>query len=105
MANLVLTSTTNTVTVNFGVYGGTPANPFSEGLYSKSYLVRFNLSADGTFIQMYFSDGSISNVTWNQSNNPADPEDGLNLSTIDSIDGVAPTSQADLLSKLAALLG
>lgn len=104
MANLVLTSTTNTVTVNYGVYGGNPANPFSEGVYAKTYLVRFQISADGNFIEMFFSDGSVSNVTWSQSNNPTVPTDGMALSTIDSIDGVAPTSQADLLAKLTALL-
>ena len=90
MANIVIT-TTNAINVDFGVYSTTLE--FSKGSWRKDNII--NIKHLTSCIEV----NVLSEKEWLVSFDGA----GTSLQ-IDSIDGVAPTSNSDLYDKLIALI-
>lgn len=93
MANLVVTSTTNCVNVAFNAMS--TAADMTEGVWNKQGL-NFFLSADSSYVGVSYRGSS----SWAVSFNGA-----AATMQVDSVNGVAPVSNAELYSKLKALLG
>ena len=92
MANIVVTSTTNTILVDFGVYSTSLG--ISKAVWQK-VDVRFELKDGNTFV----------NVLVNQKPSFAVSFDGsTNTLQVDTVGGVAPTSNSDLYDKLTTLI-
>jgi hypothetical protein len=92
MANLVVTSTTNSIKVDFGVLA-TAAN-MKKGVWNKSRIT-FQLALSDTHVDVLV----IGEPSWGVS------FDGSSSTLqIDSVDGVSPTSNSDLYDKLIALI-
>ena len=92
MANIVVTTTTGSILVDFGV-NSTPLG-MSKGVWHKETLININLRTDGVLVDI------AGQPDWLVS------FDGkVGTFQIDSVDGVAPTSDSDLFDKLKALLG
>jgi hypothetical protein len=92
MANIVVTTTTGSILVDFGVYS-TPLG-MSKGVWRKDTLININLRTDGVLVDIE-----------GQSDWLVSFDGKVGTFQIDSIDGVAPTSDSDLFDKLKALLG
>lgn len=92
MANIVVTSTTNSIKVDFGVYSSSLG--FSKGVWRKE-KVRFNLKHSSTYVDVLVDGEPDFAVTYDGSTGTLQ---------IDSINGVAPTSNSDLYDKLIALI-
>lgn len=96
MPNITITTTTNLFKVDFGDLCMTPGvDGVKKGVWRKDHLVFMNVVCDDSFVQVLFQDGR----KW------AVSHDGVNGLQIDSIDGVAPTSNDDLYQKLVQPLG
>jgi hypothetical protein len=92
MANLTVITTTGSILVDFGTYS-TPLG-ISKGVWHKETLINVNLRTDGVLVDI------AGQPDWLVS------FDGkVGTFQIDSVDGVAPTSDSDLFDKLKALLG
>ena len=92
MANTVVTSSTKWVKVVFN--DDAPATGITLGYFSKEHISEVRFVTSG-FVSVKLDDGSIFTLS----------TDGAgNTLTIDSVDGVAPTSNADLCDKIAALI-
>lgn len=89
--NVKVTSTTNTISVDFGDYYGAKIQ-FSKATYRKDHIESIKLDS---FVQINV-DGEN---TWTVSNTASE-----GILVIDSVDGVAPTSLEDLYNKLIALI-
>lgn len=92
MANLVITSTTNSISVDFGVLGVAPYP--KKGTWNKNEIVQISLQPSDTFVKVI----NIGDPEWQVS------YDGNNGLQVDSVAGVAPTSNSDLYTKLVALI-
>jgi len=93
MANIVVTSTTNTIKVEFNAYASTIGT--SKGTWNKTRIT-FELKYSDTFVKVLV----IGEPNW------AVSFDGsTGTLQIDSVNGVAPTSNSDLYDKLITLLG
>jgi len=90
MANIVITSSTNLVKVDWGVY----ATKFSKETWHKHSLHVF-LNASGNYVEISEDNGTGVSFSYIAT---------TNCFIVDSIDGVAPTSNSDLYDKLVALL-
>jgi len=100
MANIVIVKTGNSLIVTFNAYGSNPNIDSKSRGYSIENLSEIDEIYDETHIIIHMSSthekGNWS-VTWDAAYL------GTEYFIIDSVDGVAPTSQADLFSKLNAL--
>jgi hypothetical protein len=92
MANLVVTSTTNSISVDFGVLE-TAAN-MKKGVWNKSRIT-FQLALSDTHVNVLVIGESSWGVSWDGSSSTLQ---------IDSVNSVAPTSNSDLYDKLTALI-
>jgi len=92
MANLVITSTTNSIKVDFGVLES--ATQIAKGVWRKEE-VSFFLKPSSEFIMVKVHNDTPFAVSWDGSSNTLE---------IDSVDGVAPSSNSDLYDKLIALI-
>lgn len=92
MANIVITSTTNSIKVDFGVYASDVG--YSQGTWNKKAIASIKKINSGR-IEVYTNSGDKWTVSWTN---------GSNFLIIDSIDTVAPISEADLYTKLIALI-
>lgn len=92
MANITVTSTSNTIKVAFNDYSSVVGD--SLGTWQKKNL-QFRLNYFQTFVKVYEGDFA----TW-----PVSFDGSDNSFIIDSVDGVAPTSNLDLYNKLIALI-
>lgn len=92
MANLVITSSTNTIKVDFGVLGVSPLP--KKGTWNKNHVVDFALQPSDAFVKAT----TIGENEWQVSYN------GVNGLQVDSVNGVAPTSNSDLYDKLSVLI-
>ena len=90
MANLVITSTTNSVKVDFGVLG----IKHTKGVWRKEQLSFFLQPSNAFVIAKILNEVPFA-VSWNGS---------VNTLQIDSVDGVAPTSNSDLFDKLSTII-
>lgn len=92
MANVVITSTTNTILFVFNTYAN-DIHP-EKACWHKS-SAHFSLTNNDVFVKATEDNGQDLDLTF----------DGANGSMqVDSVDGVAPTSNADLYTKLTALI-
>lgn len=91
MANIVITSTTNLILVDWGAY----AALFSKECWHKS-SIHFFLQAGGNYVEAKEDNGTTVCMSYIAT---------TNAFIIDSVDGVAPVSNSDLYIKLVALLG
>jgi len=92
MANIVVTSTTNTIAVDFGVYAGVQGLP-TKKTYKKSEVLSVSQASDQ--VNVY----SIGDPQWNLAYTAT-----TNCFIVDTVAGVAPTSNADLYDKIIALI-
>lgn len=93
MANLVITDSTNAIKVDFGVLGVAPYP--KKGAWNKNEIVTIQLQPSDTFVKII----NIGEAEWQTS------FDGNNGLQVDTVNGVAPSSNSDLYDKLIALLG
>lgn len=101
MAYIVMTSTINSIKVDNGVYSGVSGAlgiMQKKATFRKDELFRFSLSPDESYVQVLFKsmDNAYFLFSW---------DGAAGTLKVDSIDGVAPTSNSDLYDKLIALLG
>lgn len=90
MANLTITKTTNGVKVVFNDLSELAGR--KKGYWRKENM-RFDLAHDESHVVVTVQDEPQWTVTWNT---------GF---IIDSVDGVAPTSNSDLYDKLVTMVG
>jgi hypothetical protein len=101
MANIVMTSTTNLIKCDNGVYSGVigPLGVVQKrATFRKDDVFRIALVPDETYVEVQFK--SRTNIYFLLSFNGSP-----GTLQVDLIDGVAPTSNPDLQTKLEALLG
>lgn len=91
MANITIVSTTNSINVNFGDYGGVELQSL-EGCWRKE-IISFEKRSDYVIARVR------GEKDWLVSYNGVD-----GTFQIDSIDTVAPTTNDDLYTKLIALI-
>ena len=92
MANIVITSTANYIKVDFGDYYPTYI-PTNIAYYNPSLIRKVSLYDNMVMINMIYG-----NRDWELT------FDGGAGFQVDSIDGVAPTSNSDLCDKIGALI-
>jgi hypothetical protein len=92
MANLVITSTTNKINVVFNDLATTAG--IKKGTWHKERIT-FRLMNSDSFVNVLVINEPAWSVSFNGSTGTLQ---------IDSIDGVAPTSNSDLYDKLTALI-
>jgi hypothetical protein len=100
MAYIVMTSTTNTIKCDNGVYSGVSGAlgvMQKKATFRKDEVFRFSLSPDESYVQVLFK--SRTNAQFLFSFNGA-----TGTLQVDTIDGVAPVSNSDLYDKLIALI-
>jgi len=100
MAYMVMVSTTNSIKVDNGVYSGVSGALGviqKKATFLKSEVFRFSLAPDESYVQILFKsrDNSYFLLSFDGSSGTL---------KVDSIDGVAPTSNSDLYDKLIALI-
>jgi hypothetical protein len=93
MANIVITTTTNSIKVDFGAYagGGIP----KKATYNKDHIVKFTLEPSDAYVTA-INDGEL---PWLLAYTAT-----TNCLIVDSIDGNTPSSNSDLYDKLIALI-
>lgn len=92
MANIVVTSTANSIKVEFNIYS--TIVDMIKGTWSKASIQNVLLRTDGVLVDV------LTQPDWLVSF-----DGSVGTFQIDSIDGVAPTSNSDLYDKLIALKG
>jgi hypothetical protein len=92
MANIVVTSTTNSIKVDFGALDSVVG--LSKGVWRKEE-VSFFLKQSNAFIMVKVHNDTPFAVSWDGSSDTLQ---------IDSVGGVSPTSNSDLYDKLIALI-
>lgn len=91
MANLVITSTTDSIKVVFNDYAS--AAGYSKGTWNKRYVR--DITLNGHLVTVDINGGQEWTVSYNSQNGAL---------IVDTIDGAAPTSASDLYDKLVALI-
>ncbi len=92
MANLVITSTANSVLVDFGDYAEAVG---LDGCWNKAHIIKFVRSSDDTQVEAEISNG----MKWHVAHTNT-----VGCFIIDTVAGVAPTGNEDLYNKLSALI-
>ena len=98
MANLVITSTANSIKVDFNdqpFFDKRDGMTFSKGTWAKSAIEDIKLNADDSMVIVQEKD----DFEWRVSDAGT-----AGTLTIDSIDGATPSSLDDLYTKLIALI-
>lgn len=93
MANIVVTSTANYIKVNFGVYYPT-YYPISVAYYNVNNIEKVELFSNMVMVHLLSDNISSWEFTY----------DGAAGFQVDTVDGVAPTSNSDLCDKIGALI-
>jgi hypothetical protein len=100
MANIVMTSTTNTVKCDNGIYAGTQnalGLVMKKVAFRKDEIFRIGLAPSDAYVIVEFkSKTSFFLLNF---------DGATGAMQVDSIDAVAPTSNSDLYDKLVTLLG
>lgn len=97
MANIVITTSGNSIIVDFGVYtSATSKTPMTKSSFYKSNLCEIHLFSDHVRVDM-----SAINQIWNVTYDSGYA--GTDYYIVDSVAGVAPTSESDLFDKITAL--
>ena len=92
MANIVITSSTNAIDVDFNDLSG--AVGYNKGAWAKSKIIYVKEFTD--YVKLKVQDGGYWDVSYNGTTGTL---------TVDTVDAVAPTSNSDLYLKITALLG
>lgn len=92
MANIVITSTTNSIKVVFNTYASVTI-PEKEAWHKPT--THFKLMFGNAYVKATEDNESDYDLSWNGSTGTLQ---------VDSVDGVAPTSNSDLYDKLIALI-
>lgn len=92
MANVVITSSTNSIKVVFNVYSS-DLIPEKEAWHKNS--THFKLMDGNAYVKATEDNGTDLDFSWNGS---------TGTMQVDSVDGVAPTINSDLYDKLIALI-
>lgn len=93
MANIVITSTTNSIKVDFGDYASSYG--YAKGTWRKDNVGDIRLAADSSYISIHTMEDQRWTISYNASGQAM---------IIDSVDTAAPTSNSDLYDKLIALI-
>ena len=93
MANLVVTSTANYIKVDFGVYYPT-YYPVSKAYYNANDIEKVELFANMVMVHLIADQNGDWELTY----------DGSAGFQVDTVDGVAPTSNSDLCDKIGVLI-
>jgi len=93
MANIVVTSTANYIKIDFGAYYPT-AHPISKAYYNANHIEKVELFANMVMVRLMANDAKDWELSY----------DGSAGFQVDTIDGVAPTSNSDLCDKIGALI-
>jgi hypothetical protein len=93
MANIVITSTTNSIKLVYNTYTSNPLIP-DKDCWHKS-TAHFSLSNGSAYVRASEDNGMDIDLSW---------DGATGTMQVDSIDGVAPTSNSDLYDKLIALV-
>lgn len=93
MPNVVVTSTTNSIKVDFGDYASNTIP--AKGTWAKHAIANFQLADSDAYVTAHALEEPHWNLVYAAS--------GQNL-IVDTVDGVAPSSNADLYDKLIALI-
>ena len=93
MANIVITSSTDFIYVDFGVYATNVG--FIKGAWRKDKIIHFALTVGNTAVIADTLSGGKFDFSWVAS--------GGNL-VVDLVNGIAPISNPDLYDKLVALI-
>ena len=93
MANLVVTSTTDIIKVDFGVYYPT-YNPISVEYYNENTIEKVELYANMVKVHMIGLNGQDWELTY----------DGSLGFQVDSVDGTTPTTNSHLCDLIGALI-
>lgn len=97
MANIVITKTGNIVDVDFGIYSGSADVDGRKAAYKVDDISIVWLEKADSIVNVKMKD-AITTTHWKLS------FDGSGLTfQVDTIDGVAPTSNVDLYNKINAL--
>ena len=95
-----MTSTTNTVKCDNGVYSGLSGAlgvMQKKATFRKDEVFRFSLAPDESYVQVLFKSRTNAQFIFSF-------DGATGTLKVDSIDSVAPTSNSDLYDKLIALL-
>lgn len=92
MAKIVVTSTANYIHAVFNDYAS--AVNMSYATWPKSSIDRMEMNTSGDGITVHMKDNTQWTVDW----------DAANYFKVDSVDAVPPTSNADLYTKIQALI-
>lgn len=90
MANIVITTTTNSIIFDFGVLYTRVG--YRKSAFSKDCICSVQLDGNSEYVRMAFKSGEVLNLTYNT---------GL---IVDSVSASAPSSNSDLQDKLMALI-
>lgn len=93
MANIVITSTTNTLKIVFNTLASSAG--LEKGTWRKDKIINFTLAKSDEYVQADIVEGESWNMAYSAS--------GGNM-VVDSIDAVSPSSNSDLYDKLIALV-
>lgn len=100
MANIVITKSGNSIIVDFGVYQGSPDVDGRKASYKHEDISIVWIAKDDSKITVKMKD-AITTIEWPLTYDST--YSGNELFIVDSVDGVAPTSNEDLFDKITAL--
>lgn len=90
MANIVITSTTNSIIVDFGTLYSRVG--YRKACFRKESVWTIELNADSDYVRFALKSGEIWNFTYNST------------MLVDSVGASSPSSNSDLADKLMALI-
>jgi len=102
MANITIVKSGNSIVVDFGVYIASNQIDYLKSSYLASDLSFICLMKDSSYIELKMTNAH-SRKRWLLTYDSAYSGDEYFI--IDSVDGIAPSSESDLFDKLTALRG
>jgi hypothetical protein len=98
MANIVITSSGNSIIVDFGVYSNLAVVDGRKAAYRVTDVSIIWLEKDDSIVNVIMKD-AITTKHWQVSYSPE-----AEVFVVDTVDGVSPTDNIDLFNKLTALM-
>lgn len=102
MANIAITKTGNSLIIDFGDYSSSDSVDSSYSSYDTRDIVEVDLLKDNSHVLVMMRDShqvNQWNITFDSSYS------GSDYFIVDSVEGVAPSTQKDLFDKITALRG
>ncbi len=94
MANLVITTTSNRINVEFNSYAENER--WKTKYFNTSILIEVGLTDDETSVQVQIPSASTLQLSFDGNGNTLQ---------VDTVNGIVPTSNSDLALKLSVLMG